>query len=67
MMDVISKITIYALKINLYKNIIPRKHRGTCLRRPVVYGQAVDTTFRMPIYTMLNQRNANPMIPNPGI
>ena len=33
----------------------------------VVYGQALDTTFRMPIYPMLNQRNANPMTPNTGL
>ena len=29
-----------------------------------VYGQGRITTFRMPIYPMLNQRNANPTTPN---
>ena len=33
----------------------------------VVYRQAIDTLFRMPIYLVLHQRNANPMTPNPGI
>ena len=33
----------------------------------VVYGQALDTTFRMPLYPMLNQRNANPMTANHGL
>ncbi len=33
----------------------------------VVYGQGRSTTFRMPIYPMLNQWNANPMTPNPGL
>ena len=35
--------------------------------RPVVYGQGRSTIFRMPIYPMLNQWNANPMTPNPGL
>ena len=29
--------------------------------------QTIDTVFRMPIYPMLNQRNANPITPNPGL
>ncbi len=33
----------------------------------VVYRQAIDTIFRMPIYPMLNRWNANPMTPNPGL
>ena len=35
--------------------------------RSVVYGQGRSTIFRMPIYPMLNQWNANPMTPNPGL
>ena len=31
MMDVISKIAIYSLKINLYENTITRKHTPECL------------------------------------
>ena len=37
------------------------------VKPPVVYGQALDTTFRMLIYPMLNKRNANPMTPDPGL
>ena len=33
----------------------------------VVYEQGRSTIFRMPIYPMLNQWNANPMTPNPGL
>ena len=33
----------------------------------VVYRQEIYTIFRMPIYPMLNQRNANPITPNPGL
>ncbi len=33
----------------------------------VVYRQAIDTIFRMPIYPMLNQWNANPMTQNTGL
>ena len=33
----------------------------------VLYRQAIDTIFRMPIYPMLNRWNANPMIRNPGL
>ena len=33
----------------------------------VVYRQGRITPFRMPIYPMLHQRNANPMTPNPGL
>ena len=33
----------------------------------VVYGQGRSTIFRMLIYPMLNQWNANPMTPNPGL
>ena len=33
----------------------------------VVYGKGRSTIFRMPIYPMLNQWNANPMTPNPGL
>ena len=33
----------------------------------VVYIQRWNTLFRMPIYPMLNQWNANPMTPNPGL
>ena len=33
----------------------------------VVYGQGRSTISRMPIYPMLNQWNANPMTPNPGL
>ena len=33
----------------------------------VVYRQGRSTIFRMPIYPMLNQWNANPMTPNPGL
>ena len=36
-----------------------------CMR--VVYRQAIDTIFRMPIYPMLKRWNANPMTPNPGL
>ena len=32
-----------------------------------VYRQAIGTLFRMLIYPMLNQWNANPMTPNPGL
>ena len=37
------------------------------IRWLVVYRQAIDTIFRMPIYPMLNRWNANPMTPNPGL
>ncbi len=33
----------------------------------VVYRQGRSTIFRMPIYPMLNQWNANPMTPNPTL
>ena len=39
---------------------------GVKLFAEVVYGQGRSTLFRMPIYPMLNQWNANPMTPNPG-
>ena len=42
----------------------PARDRTSAL---VVYWQAIDTIFRMPIYHMLNRWDANPVTPNTGL